>query len=374
MDFTLTEEQKMLSKTARGFLEAECPASLVKEMTKSRAGYPIQLYRKMAGLGWMGLPIPVKYGGGGGSFLDLVILLGEMGRACLPGPYFSSTVVGSTGILEGGDEEQRQRFLPEIAQGNLVFTIALLEINGKCDPRAIQAKAVANGKGYLLEGKKLFVHDADSANYIICVCRTGDDDQHITPFIVSTRSEKIHLVPLATMVGDKQFEVLLDKVAVPADSMLGELNQGWSWVKKVIQKAAIASCAQMVGGAQKVLELTVEYAKQRVQFGRPIGSFEVIQHYCANMLMDLEGARFITYLAAWKLSQGLPFNMEASAAKIWVNQAYQRIVSLGERIHGGVGFMLDHDMPLYLRRASQAEVLWGDSDYHREIVAQELGM
>lgn len=373
MDFTLSEDQKMLKKAARDFLTKECPTSVAKNMERNEKGYPPQLYEKMAEMGWMGLPFPAKYGGQDGSFLDLVILLEEMGRVCLPGPYFSSIVLGGTCLLEGGNEEQRQKFLPQIAQGKTLLTLALTETNARYSPGSIQTRAVYNGEGYTLEGRKLFVPDAHVADYIVCVCRTGSNEQDITSFIVSAQSENIHLVPLITLVGDKQFEVLFDKVQVPRSNVLGELNKSWPLIDKVLQKAAVAKCAENVGAAEKVFEMTVDYAKQRIQFEHPIGSFEVIKHYCANMLIDVEGSRWITHQAAWMLSEGLPCRMEISAAKVWVNEAYERVAHFGTRIHGGVGVIVpDHDMPLYYKRAKQSEIIWGDSDFHREIMAQEL--
>ncbi len=374
MDFALTEEQEMLRGAARDFLMTECPTSVVREMEKDERGYPPQLYENMAALGWMGLHFPPNYGGEGGSFLDLMILLEEMGRACLPGAYFSSSVLGGIALLEGGSEKQRQRFLPQIAQGKAIFTVALTETGAAYTADAIQVKAVADDMGYIVEGRKMFVPDAHVADYIICVCRTGSDEQDITSFIISGKDERIHLAPLITMAGDKQFEVVFDKVTVPRSSMLGKLNRGWPIIQKVLQKATVAKCAEMIGGAQKVLEMTVDYAKQRVQFGVPIGTFEVVQHYCADMLMDLEGARFLTYLAGWMLSEGLPCALEVSAAKAWVNEGYERITFQAARIHGGVGFILAHDLPLYFKRAKQAEPIFGNSDFHREIVAQQLGL
>ena len=377
MDLSLNEQQEMLRKMARDFLISQCPKSLVREMETDSRGYPPELWREIAQLGWLGLAIPTGYGGEGSTFLDSVVLLDEMGRACFPGPFFSTVILGASTILEAGSNEQKEDMLPRICQGDLLLTLAFAEQHVQYKPDDMSTKATASEDGYVISGTKLFVPDAHVADYMICVARTqdtGNKEQGISLFLVDNKSQGIVYTPLQTITGDKQYEVVLDKVAVPSQSLLGKLDQGWSYLKKVLQKAAVAKCAEMIGGAQYVLEMTVSYAKERVQFERPIGSFQAIQHHCANMATDVDGARLITYQAAWMLSEGLPCDKEIAMAKAWVSDAYQRVTTLGHQVHAGAGFIIDHDMPLYFRRAKAAEVAFGDADFNRELVAQELGL
>ncbi len=377
MDFSFTEEQEMLRRTARAFLDAECPKSLVREMVEDEKGYSPKLWRQMAKLGWMGLVFPPEYGGIGGSFLDLVVLLEEMGRACLPGPFFSAVVLGGLTILEAGNEQQKRELLPKLAKGDIIITLALTEPQAKYAPSSITVKAVADGNDYVIHGTKLFVPDAHIADYIVCVAKTRDGvepEEGITLFLVDVKSPGVGSTLLKTIAGDKQCEVTFNKVRVPKENKLVELHQGWVPVEKILQKAAIAKCAEMIGGARQVVEMTVDYAKQRVQFGQPIGSFQAVQHHCANMLIDVEGSKYITYEAAWMLSKGMPCNKQVAMAKAWVSEAYRRVTALGHQVIGGVAFMEDHDMPLYSKRAKAAEVTFGDADFHVETVAQELGL
>ena len=378
MDLGFSEEQEMLRKTARDFLETECPTSLVKEMAEDEQGYTSELWSKMAELGWMGLALPEEYDGMGMSFLDLAVLLEEMGRACLPGPFFSTVVLGGLTILEAGNEEQKKELLPKITAGETILAMALTEPSASYDPASITVKAVPDKDDYVISGTKLFVENANIADYLICVTRTkngaakGEDG--ITLFLVDGKSPGIATTLLKTIAGDKQCEVTFDNVRVPQKNMLGERDKGWPVVAKILQKATVAKCAEMIGGAQASLDMSVAYAKERIQFGRPIGSFQAIQHHCANMVTDVDGSRFITYQAAWMVSEGLPAVMEVSMAKAWVNEAYRRVTQLGHQIHGGIGFCMDHDMPLYFKRAKAAEPTFGSADWHREIVARELGL
>ena len=377
MDLGFTEEQEMLRTSARDFLEKECPKTLVKEMAEDEKGYTPELWRKMAELGWMGLVVPEQYGGMEMSFLDLVVLLEEMGRACLPGPYISTVVLGGFAIQAAGNEEQKKELLPKIANGDLILSIALTEPSAKYDPASITVKAVPDKDDYLISGTKLFVENAHIADHIVCVTRTkngASPEEGITLFLVDGESQGITTTLLKTIAGDKQCEVIFDNVRVPKKNMLGELDKGWPVVERMLEQATVALCAQMVGGAQAALDMSVAYAKERVQFGRPIGSFQAIQHYCANMVTDVDGSKFITYEAAWKISEGLPATMEVSMAKAWVSEAYRRVTLLGHQIHGGIGFCMDHDMPLYFKRAKAAEPTFGDADWHRETVARELGL
>jgi len=375
MDFNFNEIQELIRKDARRFLSDKCPKTFVRQMEEDERGFTDDLWKEMAGLGWMGLVLPEKYGGQDMTFMELAVLLDEMGRACLPGPYFSTVVLGSLPILEAGTEEQKQEFLPKIASGEMIMTMALMEPSGKYDFSGIGVKATANGDNYTIEGTKLFVADAHVADYIICVTRTqdsADKSQGISLFLVDAKSPGISYTLLKTVASDKQCEVVFDRVIVPKKNLLGELNNGWKLVEKIVTQAAAVKCAEMVGGAQQVLEMSVEYVKQRVQFDRPIGSFQAVQHHCANMATDTEASRFITYQACWMLSENILCDKEIHMAKSWVNDAYRRVVNLGHQVHGGIGYTKEHDMELYSRRARGAAVVFGNVNYHREKVAQVL--
>ncbi len=377
MDFALSEEQEMLKTMARDFLTNRCPKTAVKEMEEDEKGYSPELWQEMAGLGWMGLALPEKYGGGDMSFLDLAILLEEMGRACLPGPFFSTVVLGGLSILDAGSAEQKQEYLPKIASGEVIFTLALTEPSATYDAASITVKATADNNDYILNGTKLFVPDAHIADYLLCVARTKEGkgaEDGITLFLVDGKSPGISYTVLKTIANDKLCEVVFDQVRTPKENILGELDQGWQEVQKIVERAAVAKCCEMVGGIQQVLEMTVDYAKERKQFGRPIGSFQAIQHYCANMATDADGARFATYQAAWRLSEGLPSSKEVAIAKAWTGEAYGHIIALAHQIHGAIGFTMDHDLHYYTRRAKAAQVTFGDADFYREIVAQEMGL
>ena len=292
----------------------------------------------------------------------------------LPGPFFSTVVMAGMAVLDAGSEEQKQEILPRIADGQLIVTLALTEPSARWDATGVETAAESNEEGYLIDGTKLFVPDAGAADYLVVAARTGGAEEDVSLFLVPRESEGVSVTPLKTIAQDKQFEVSFAGVKAPSSALLGELNGGWLTVEKVLQWGAAGKCAEMVGGSQRVLDMTVEYAQQRVQFGRPIGSFQAIQHHCANMATDVEGSRYITYQAAWRLSEGLPSGMEVAAAKAWVSEAYRRVCALGHQCHGAIGFTKEHNMQLYSRRAKAAELAFGDADLHLEKVADSIGL
>jgi alkylation response protein AidB-like acyl-CoA dehydrogenase len=374
MKLTLTEEQEMLKKTARDFLVDKCSKKFVKQMEESETGYSRELWQEMAVLGWIGLAFPGKYGGGDMSFLDLAVLLEEMGRACLPSPFFSAVVLGGLPILDVGSEEQKQEYLPKLIRGEKVFTLALTEPGyHNYDASSVTVEATRDNGNYIISGTKLFVPDAHIADYLLCVARTKPKSG-VTIFLADAKNPRINYTVLKTTGGDKLCEVVFDQIPVLKANILGRLNSGWSAVQKIVQRAAVGKCCEMVGNIQRVLEMTVDYAKERKQFDRPIGSFQVIQHYCANMATDVDSARFCTYQAAWMLSEGLPCTKEVAIAKAWIGEASQRIFSLAHQIHGAIGVTIEHDLHYYTRRAKAAELAFGDADFYREVVAKEMGL
>lgn len=377
MDFHLTEEQKILQKTARDFLQSECPSSFVLEMEADEKGYTQELWNKMAELGWMALIIPEAYDGVDAVLLDLVVMLEEMGRFCLPGPFFS-TLTGALAILAGGSEKQKEDVLPRVASGQIILTTAFSESGNRTyDPFLVTLTANAVDKGFLMNGTKVFVQDAHVVDYMVCPVRTSDkpgNRKGISLLMIDAKTPGISVTPMKTLAGDKQFEVNFQGVEVPEDNLLGHKNRGDEILEQVLQEAAVCKCAEMMGGAQRVLNMATDYAKEREQFGRPIGSFQAVQHHCANMLMDIEGSRYMTYKAAWMLQEGISCAKQVSAAKAWTSEACKRVAGLGHQIMGATGYIIEHDMPLYSRRAKVAELALGDAGFHREVVARELGL
>jgi alkylation response protein AidB-like acyl-CoA dehydrogenase len=374
MRLTLTEEQEMLKKTARDFLADKCPKKFVKQMEESETGYSRELWQEMAELGWMGLAFPEKYGGGDMNFLDLAVLLEEMGRVCLPGPFFSTVVLGGLPILDVGSEEQKQEYLPKLIRGEKILTLALTEPGYQnYDASSIMVEAIPHDGNYIIKGTKLFVPDAYIADYLLCVARTKPNNG-ITIFLTDAKNPKINYTVLETIAGDKLCEVAFDQMPVPRANILGQMDQAWSAVQKIIERAVVGKCCEMVGNIQQVLEMTIDYAKERKQFDRPIGSFQVIQHYCADMATDVDGARFSTYQAAWMLSEGLPCTKEAAIAKAWTGEASQRVIALAHQIHGAIGVTMEHDLHFHTRRAKAGELAFGDANFYREMVAKEMGL
>jgi alkylation response protein AidB-like acyl-CoA dehydrogenase len=377
MDFGLTDEQEMLKRSAHDFLQKECPKKVARELDESEAGYSPELWSKMADLGWMGFAFPSEYGGGDGSFLDLAVLLEAMGYNVLPGPFFSTVVLGGLAVLAGGTEDQKKDLLPRLAAGRLILTLALTESTARYDAASVQTTATEGDGGYVINGTKLFVPDAHVADCLLCVARTKQTrrpENGLTIFLVDSKHPGVRCTLLKTLARNKQCQAVFDNVLVPKGNIIGKLNQGWRVIEGVLEKAKVAKCAEMVGGAQASLDMAVAYAKERVQFNRPIGSFQAVQHYCASMVSDVDGSRFITYKAAWKVSEGLPASMDVAIAKAWTGEAYGRVTLLAHQIFGAVGFTMDHDIHLYYRRAKAGDIMFGDSAIQRGFVAKHLGL
>ena len=375
MDLGLNETQQMLKNSAREFLSQECPHTLVRAMEEDEKGYSPQLWQKMVDLGWTSLPFPEEYGGNGGNFLDLAVLLEETGRALLPGPFFSTVVLGGLTVLDAGSNVQKQDLLPRICQGQGFMTLALTEASATFEPWGVQLEAKQDGDDFVISGTKLFVPDAHVSDVMLLAARTSRTDDArtgITTFLVPTDSRGIKTTLLHTLASDKQCEVVFNGVKVPTNGRLGEMDGGWALLERALERAAAAKCMEMLGGAEAVLEMTVEYAKHRVQFGRPIGSFQAVQHHCADIATEVECSRHMAYQAAWRLAEGLPAATEVSIAKAWVSEAYRRVCALALQCHGAIGFTKEHNLQLYTRRARAQEVAFGDANFHREVVAQAL--
>ena len=331
----------------------------------------------MADLGWQGMVIPDKYNGQGMTFQDFTVLLEEMGRNILPGPFICTVIEGAYPVMDAGTEEQKKEFLPKIASGESIFTMAQLEPNGLFDASGVTLKATHKGEHYVLDGTKVFVEMANVANYIICVARTGNGasaDDGVTVFIVDAKSPGVHVEVMPTIGMDKLCEVQFKNVSVPIKNVLGKPDKGWHIVENVMRRGAIAKCAESVGGMQAAVDMTVAYSKERVQYDRPIGAFQALQHIMADMWTAMQTSRYIVYQAAWMESEGMPCTKEVAMAKAYVNEKYKWVSERGVLLHGAIGTSREHDIPLYFRRAKAADIRYGGTDFQREIVANKIGL
>ncbi len=366
MDLSLTDDQQALRSAAREFFEAECPTTLVRAMELDERGYPAELWERMAGLGWMGLPFPARYGGSDGSLTDLAVLLEEFGRALTPGPFFVSVISVGMTILDTGSDDQRAALLPRISDGSLIATAAILEESARYSPQSVAMRAQPGAGGFVLNGTKLFVEYANSADLLLAAART---DGGIGLFLVPASADGIALTELDSIARDRQFAVRFDNVLADGGAMGDELA-----LKRSLERAAILHCAQSVGAAQRVLEMTVEYTKQRVQFGCAIAAFQAVQHTCADMVIAIDSARLATYEAITRIEDGQPADKEIALAKTLANHAYKWTTLAAQQVHGGIGFMEEYDLQLWTRRAKVAEMKFGASSGYVEKFAAQMGL
>ena len=380
MDLGLSEQQEILKRTAREFLEAECPTSLVRELEYSEQGYSPELWKKMAHLGWLGQAFPPEYGGEGASLIDQVVLFEEMGRALLPGPLLPSAVLSGQALVRAGSENQKAGLLTGMARGETIVTAPLPE-PGTGPGEGGLGLAAADG-GYLLNGALLFVPYAHVANYVLCAASSNGDGRAtedsrapgVTLLLVDTGSPGVTVNLMESVAGYKQHEVLFQDVRVPGDRVLGQAGRGESPLASAREWATVVQCAEMVGRAQKILEMVVEYSKNRVQFGRPIGAFQAVQHRCADLKLAVDGAQLVTHQAASKVAQGFPCPEDIAMAKAAAGALSRLAVTAGHTIFAGIAFTLDHDMQLYTQRSKLAEANLGDTDFHLDRLGDQMGL
>jgi alkylation response protein AidB-like acyl-CoA dehydrogenase len=379
MNFGFNEEQELLRSTARKFFDNECASETVRKLMDGPEGMTPDLWKKIAEQGWTGLIFPDEHGGMGLGFVDLVVLMEEMGRSVVPGPFFSTVLLGGLAIREAGTDAQKKAWLPKISSGEARATLAWMEPSAELGARGITLQAAAKGAGFTLDGTKLFVHDAHTADVIVVAARTDSgksSEEGVSLFLVPKGTPGLSVTLLPTMDQTRKLcEVGLKDVALGAEALMGQAGSGWAPLARVIDRATVALCAEMCGGAQKVLEMTVEYAKIRQAFGRPIGSYQGVKHKAADMLVDVENSKSITYYAAWAMDEGVPEGQLAvSMAKAYVSDAYRRVSGAGIQLHGGIGFTWEHDLHLYFKRAKGSEFTFGDATWHRERVAQLVNL
>jgi alkylation response protein AidB-like acyl-CoA dehydrogenase len=378
MNFGFNEEQELLRNTARKFFENECGSETVRRLMETPEGISAELWKKLAEQGWLGLIYPEQYDGTGLGLVDLVVLMEEMGRAVAPGPYFSTVLLGGLAILEAGGEGQKKEWLPKIAAGDKRVALAWMEPSAQLGPAGVTLTAVKRGETFTLSGTKLFVHDAHTADALVVAARTrpGAGADGVSLFLLPKGTKGLEVTLLPTMDQTRKLcEVACSDVTVGADALLGAAGAGWAPLSRVLDRATVALCAEMCGGAQKVLDMTVEYAKIRQAFGRPIGSYQGVKHRAADMLVDVENSKSITYYAAWALDENSPeAPLAVSMAKAYVSDAYRRVAAGGIQLHGGIGFTWEHDLHLYFKRAKGSEFTFGDATHHRERVAQLVNL
>lgn len=419
MDLCLDEEQEAIRDAARDFLQKECSGAFVRELEKDSRGYSPELWEKMASLGWMGVAFPERHGGAGSSFLELCLLIEEQGRVRLQSPFLSTVALCGLAIERYGSETQKRDFLDAISAGRRILAYAAVDPGAGWRLRG--AVATPDGEGCTLDGAKLFVPYAQVADELLVVARTAGAEG--SPFgggaagpestaapraaaragkaadtrsaatvagagasdgrgrqpgptllLVDAKAPGVACRPLKTLGPEPLYEVAFRGVRIPPDRVLGRAGAGGPIVEAIRQWGAAAKCAEMAGGAQRVLEMSVAYASERRQFGRPVGSFQAVQHHCAGMAMDVETSRLIAFEAAWRLAEGLDASEEVAVAKAWVSDAYARVCALGHQVHGAVGFTEEHDMQLFFRHAVACELAFGDGAHHRESVARRLGL
>ena len=371
MNFAFSEEQEELRKTVRAFLESKSSETAVREQMETENGFDSAVWSQMGEqMGLQGLSIPEEFGGSGFSFIELGVVLEEMGRALLCAPFFSSVVLAANALLLSGDDAAKKKYLPGIAAGETVATLATTEPSGKWDEKGITTKAEGSGSDWKITGTKMFVIDGATASLIIVGARTG---KGVSLFAVDGSAKGLTRTSLSTMDQTRK-QAKLEFNSTPA-TLIGTDGKGWDVLSQVFDLAAVALAAEQVGGAQKVLEMAVEYAKVRVQFGRPIGSFQAIKHKCADMLLEVESAKSAAYYGMWCAAE---MNDElasvASLAKAYCSEAYFHAAAENIQIHGGIGFTWEHPAHLYFKRAKSSELLFGDPTYHRELLAQRIGI
>lgn len=370
MDLDFSSEQEMLRKSVVEFLSKECPYAHVKELEDSEEGYSPKIWKKMAELGWMELYFPEEYEGLGDPFINVVIILEEMGKAAFPSPYFSTVIVCGLILLEGGSEKQKKELLPKIASGKLIMALAQYDRETGYLETGIQMPAKPVGDNYMLSGTKMFVTDANIAHKLIVAAKV--ENAGTTLFLVDAKTEGITVRKIPTIGKDNTCEVVFNNVSVSKEDMIGNPGQGWEILEKMQDKALIAKCAEMLGGCKQSIDITAAYAKQRIQYSTPIGAFQAIQHYMANMKLAYDTSINYLYRAAWMADQGILTGLESSALKAQVNEQYKFITERGVQIHGGIGTTREFDIGLFYRRAKAFEYVLGDTPHHYERIAQAL--
>ncbi len=371
MNFSFSEDQVLLRNSVRSALDEQCKPGHVRAMMEDPRGYGESLWGEMAKLGWLGLPFPEEQGGAGLGLVELCLVLEELGRAAYPGPYFASVVLGGLGLVLAGSAAQKERWLPAIASGQARASAALLEEALDWSPAATSTTAARSGDGWTLRGVKRFVPWAHVADVVLVPARAPEGP---SLFLVDPRAAGVTLTPMVSIdLANRWSEMRLEQVAVKADALMGQPGAAASALEALLRRAAVCAAAEMLGAARRCLDMSVDYAKVREQFGQPIGSFQAIRHRCADMLLDVENSHAAVYYAAWALTAGAEdAGIAASICKSYVSEAARKVCGDAIQVHGGIGFTWEYDLHLYFKRAKALEPLYGDAEYHRELIVRQL--
>lgn len=369
MDLDWSEEQQMLREMVRGVCRDHSPIAVVRAMEDDPIGHPAELWKKMGELGLIGLLIPESFGGGGQTLLESAIVFEELGRALAPTPLLGSAVLGAGALLLAGDEAQKQSLLPGLASGANIVAPAWLEPERGFGPNGVQLEATRVGDEYRLRGTKLHVSFARAATQLLVLARTGPARDAIDLFLVDPSQSGVGLEQQHSLASDTQYRVELDGVRVPASSRVGAPGSGWATWNRVMLDAIVLLAAQAMGGAERALEITAEYAKERKQFDKPLGAFQAIAHYLADAVTRIDGGKALVYEAAWAIATGRPSERLAPMAKLFACQTYRDVTATMVQIWGGVGFIAEYDIQLYFRRAKQLQLSYWDTRYLEELVA-----
>jgi alkylation response protein AidB-like acyl-CoA dehydrogenase len=369
MEFGFGEETAMIQKSAERFFREQCPLDQVKEWLEGDQGYSRPVWEKMVELGWMGMAFDENDGGAGWPFFDFFILFEEMGKVVLPSPFFCSVVLAGLLIQESGDENLKKEVLPEIIEGQRIMTAALLNERGLLDMGVpnVLADETGNG-GYSLNGTSVLVPFANVAEDIIVYA----DSRGPALFRIDPEMAGSEITPLNTITGQKYFAVTFKNLEIDADCRINAPGGALNPLSSVLAKAVTLKCGEMLGGMGSVLDMTLTHAKERHQFGRPLGSLQVLQHYCADMETDRMTSQLLAYQAASLLSDGIPCEKEISMAKAWCGDAYRRSTWTAHQIHGGIGFTDEHHLHLFYKHAKECELILGDAQHHRSRISEEM--
>jgi alkylation response protein AidB-like acyl-CoA dehydrogenase len=370
MDFSFSKSEKLLQKSARDFLTKEC-ADTAREAEKTDESYLFNIWNKIVDLGWTGIGIPEEYGGMGGDVIETAILIEEMGRALLPAPLIPSVACSASALCEHGSDDQKKTFLPKIADGKAIIVPALIRNEPYAGVPSLQENISKKGDDLVFSGTRLFVPYAHMANWIIT---WADTEPGTTCFIIEKTAPGITCTPMDTTGSEKLFEVTFDHVHIQHTHIIGKTGHGGAVLKTLNELGALSHSAYLLGIIEKILDITAAYAKQRHQFGRPIGSFQAICHQLADMALQVEQVKYLTYLAYSKLSGQQACTNLISMAKARASDAARFISLFGVKIHGGIGIIDEYDMQLYFRNAKVHELAFGDADFHREVVAKNIGL
>ncbi len=374
MDLALTESQEMLKSAARTFMERECPRQVLLDLDRTETGISPEVWGRLARMGWLGLAIPAEYGGEGAGLLDTAVVYEQLGRGPLGGPHFSSAVLGAQVVLECGTEDQRREVLPRVAAGEDILALAYTEPDYGWGPESVKMTARRDGTDYILDGVKLFVHDAAAATHLLCVARTGDGSDPtagLSVFLVD-RSEPGVSVRIMSGFMAGLCEVRFDGVRVPAGAVLGEPGTAWSGLNRAFLKAAPVLCAYKVGGIEAVFEMSVSYSQTRVQFGQPIGRFQRVQDHIIDIVNHLDAARWTTYEAIWKLETGRPAEASVHLAKAVASEGFYRACNSAHEVHAGIGSVRNYGLVLYTKASRSLYNYLGDPKFHKRRLAHAL--